>query len=928
MLASPDAARDAAHHHGPIKKSRSARWRAIVLVLVHVVVGVHVALWLALGLTLSPVEPSESVQTITQGVVNAGFVFFVLAIGSTVLFGRYFCGWGCHIVALQDLCSHLMTRLGVRPKPFRSRLLVFAPMALGFYMFFWPIVHRHVVTPLFADEAGELPAWLGESGDTPGLSTEFLVDDFWATFPTWYVAIPFIGVCTFGAVYFLGSKGFCTYGCPYGGLFGPADLVSVGRIKVNDDCEGCGHCTAVCTSNVRVHEEVRDFGQVMDPGCMKCMDCVSVCPKHALHFGFGTPAILKKPTPHPRLLHSFSASQQSPQAQPAGARSSPPITPEQLREKARASRRARYDLNWGEELAVAVLFVAFLVAFRGMLNMVPLLMAVAMAGIAAFCCWRSWSMLVGPRRVASARVQSVKLKHKGRMTWAGRAFVVVTLVLVGMAGWSGTTRYHLWRGGLDYAQMSVPLPSVLRPEFVPSAREYAAAKDGIAHYTRADTFLPLDPDYPSPRGAGWKLAPDHEINLAYLYCVVGDFGSAERRLRSVIEHGHPTDSLVFQLGEIIRRRGRERVLIAQAKGEPAEKLQAMVDEVEAEVTAAYRWALPLHDNLSQVRTQVTLADRRTQEIADAPSVPESAMGLTTSGEPAGDPSDAQERLGLIEQRLALAADDERATLVDAMGGHVDHALAGRHVNPETKLRAAGLLMSTGRSDHKAKAQSLIDDALAEAGQRVNGRPGGVYIQAAGLLASLNEPKKAIAVLDEGIAKDAESRRAASTLSSAGELLLRLSAPAQRSPQEGGGGGDAELRTRALDVLAQAAAELEHQPWDLAQLGGGMVRAGAALRDERVTGQGLAALASAAAQSSHPVLLYDHAAALLMAGRREEAVAAAQRAVAAAEAAASTSGAPMNAVFLLNMAELAARAGRMDVAAPWGQRGEELLKSAR
>ena len=34
---------------------------------------------------------------------------------------------------------------------------------------------------------------------------------------------------------------------------------------------------------------------VVDPGCMKCMDCVSVCPNDALYFGFGkTAATVKK----------------------------------------------------------------------------------------------------------------------------------------------------------------------------------------------------------------------------------------------------------------------------------------------------------------------------------------------------------------------------------------------------------------------------------------------------------------------------------------------------------------------------------------------------------------------------------------------------------------------------------------------------------
>ena len=92
-------------------------------------------------------------------------------------------------------------------------------------------------------------------------------------------------------VYFLGQKGFCTYACPYGGFFGLADKLSPGKIRVTDACNQCGHCTATCTSNVLVHAEVKQYGMVVDPGCMKCMDCISVCPNDALYFGFGKPTL-------------------------------------------------------------------------------------------------------------------------------------------------------------------------------------------------------------------------------------------------------------------------------------------------------------------------------------------------------------------------------------------------------------------------------------------------------------------------------------------------------------------------------------------------------------------------------------------------------------------------------------------------------------
>ena len=126
----------------------------------------------------------------------------------------------------------------------------------------------------------------------PKFTNHLVTTNFWETFPSVAVAIPFLFICGFMTVYFLGQKGFCTYACPYGGFFGLADKLSPGKIRVTDACNQCGHCTATCTSNVLVHAEVKQYGMVVDPGCMKCMDCISVCPNDALYFGFGKPTIL------------------------------------------------------------------------------------------------------------------------------------------------------------------------------------------------------------------------------------------------------------------------------------------------------------------------------------------------------------------------------------------------------------------------------------------------------------------------------------------------------------------------------------------------------------------------------------------------------------------------------------------------------------
>ena len=116
----------------PAKPPRTTvpRRRLWVLVAVNVFMLLHVVQWLAMGVTLAPIEPSESLETVKEGIVTVGAVFFAVALLSTALLGRWFCGWGCHWVAIQDGTAWLLARAGIRPRPFRSRLLVWMPLCL------------------------------------------------------------------------------------------------------------------------------------------------------------------------------------------------------------------------------------------------------------------------------------------------------------------------------------------------------------------------------------------------------------------------------------------------------------------------------------------------------------------------------------------------------------------------------------------------------------------------------------------------------------------------------------------------------------------------------------------------------------------------------------------------------------------------------
>lgn len=454
---------------GPVRPSRTGRWRAAVLVAVHVAIALHVWHFHVRGTTISPLEPSESMQTLEQGLVNAGFLLFSGSVLATLLLGRWFCGWACHVVALQDACAWLLARLGLKPKPVRSRLLVGIPFGVAFYMFLWPTLKRW---------------WEGAPG--PELQWELHTSDFWRTFPGPWMAVATFVVVGFLVVWWLGAKGFCTYGCPYGGVFAVADRFAPGRIRVTDACDGCGHCTQVCTSNVRVHEEVAVHRMVVDPACMKCLDCVSTCPKEALHFGFGAvkPAVLSQQ----RIA-------------------------------------ARADFSWGEELVLAALFLAGLFAWRGtwLTEPVPLLMAVGLGAITAVMGLMAFRLL----RQREFTFQHARLRVEGQFTRSGWAALLLTVAWFAFTAWAGSANLSSARAGEAGARVMLEQRTRQQERREPLPRaDVLAAADAVARALQVN--FDSDPALLQLEGLLRREAGDH--------------AAAERLLQQAVDGvRHPGD---------------------------------------------------------------------------------------------------------------------------------------------------------------------------------------------------------------------------------------------------------------------------------------------------------------------------------------------------------------------------------------------------
>ncbi len=506
---------------GTIRASRTSRWRAVTLVLVHVAVAAHIAHWYLTGRTLTPVEPSEAMQTLgSEALLNAGFVFFAVTILGTLIFGRFFCGWGCHIVALQDLCTWMLRRLGIPPKPFRSRLLMFMPLAAALVMFVLPTIMR---------------LWVG--GTRAPLQAHFTTDKFWSTFPDWPIALLTFLVCGFVIVYLLGNKGFCTYGCPYGGIFGLADKVAPGKIRVTDACDGCAHCTATCTSNVRVHAEVKEFGMVVNPGCMKCMDCVSVCPKEALYFGFGLPTIARRKTsPRPKK---------------------------------------HYDYTWIEEVVLLLLFLVAVTIFRKLYDAIPFLLALGLAAISAYVLITAAQLGYVP----NVSLGRLRLRIGGGLTRAGLRFLATVGAWLLFLGHSGLVQYYtlhgswlLTSGRAKYGASELATPEVLaliresRRELQRAASiGFAATPNLLADLGAACAFLGDDAGAESAYARAVSRAPEFgaaRCEVARLAEARGDRGAAIDQLRTVMRFEPEFPGAHSRLANLLLQAGRSEEALA------------------------------------------------------------------------------------------------------------------------------------------------------------------------------------------------------------------------------------------------------------------------------------------------------------------------------------------------------------------------------
>lgn len=243
-------------------------WRTLSRVFLMVMVTIHLVTWYIFGMhEVGSIGIEALFSGLARGVLNAGFIFWILVFISALVLGRGFCGWFCWFGGFLDLMEwsvgdklkikiprRIMLYLGVIP---------FVALALKVYsalLVFWM---EHGFPATFTFRLADVEPW---GGQQTGISIVLMA-------------------ILYGPVLLLvfGRKAWCRYLCPIGALLKIISKVKIGGVRlVNNDCIACGKCNRACDMQVDVMGDLKDHGEVHSSDCVVCLKCIDACPTDSI----------------------------------------------------------------------------------------------------------------------------------------------------------------------------------------------------------------------------------------------------------------------------------------------------------------------------------------------------------------------------------------------------------------------------------------------------------------------------------------------------------------------------------------------------------------------------------------------------------------------------------------------------------------------
>ena len=192
-----------------------------------------------------------------------------------VLLGRVVCGFLCPFGWFQELLHKIPSRK-FSTKPLH--LLTY--LKYGILLLFVIILPMTIVNevgmgdPFFCKYI--CPAGILEGGIPLAIANPGIRASLGWLF-TWKSCI-LLGIVLLSVFFY---RPFCKWLCPLGALYGLCNQISVYQLRVDRElCTACGACGRACKMDVELYRTPSH------PECIRCGDCISSCPHHAITRSF------------------------------------------------------------------------------------------------------------------------------------------------------------------------------------------------------------------------------------------------------------------------------------------------------------------------------------------------------------------------------------------------------------------------------------------------------------------------------------------------------------------------------------------------------------------------------------------------------------------------------------------------------------------